>query len=200
LRATLAGYARNVAGTNASFDELLEAMRQSAAALRDAGVPFALGGGIAVWARGGPESEHDLDLFVKPEDAERALEALAEAGLRQERPPEGWLYKAWCGGVMVDVIFEPNGITVNDGFFERAEELEVDAVRLLVMPLEDVLVTKLLSMREHEVDYESVVEIARTVREQIDWEDVRRRTNGSPYAKAFFTLVDELGLTGTSAR
>jgi predicted nucleotidyltransferase len=101
---------------------------------------------------------------------------------------------------MVDLIFERNGITVDDAFFQRAEELEVDAVRLLMMPLEDVLVTKLLSMREHEIDYESVVEIARTVREQINWEDVRRRTNGSPYAKAFFTLVDELGLTGVSAR
>jgi hypothetical protein len=62
-------------------------MRQAAAALQDAGVPFALGGGIAVWARGGPESEHDLDLFVKPEDAERALEAVADAGLRPEKPP-----------------------------------------------------------------------------------------------------------------
>jgi hypothetical protein len=87
LRATLAGYARKVARTNASFHELLEAMRQAAAALQDAGVPFALGGGIAVWARGGPESEHDLDLFVKPEDAERALEAVADAGLRPEKPP-----------------------------------------------------------------------------------------------------------------
>jgi predicted nucleotidyltransferase len=185
-------------GTNANFEELLEAMRRAAAALRNAGVPFVLGGGLAVWARGGPESEHDLDLFVKPEDAERALEALAEAGCRPEKPPEGWLYKAWCDDVMVDLIFEPNGVTVDDEFIARAEELEVNAVRLPVMRLEDVLVTKLLSMREHEVDYESVLEIARTVREQIDWDEVRRRTNGSPYAKAFFTLVDELGLTGTS--
>jgi predicted nucleotidyltransferase len=200
LRPALAGYVRGVAGTNANFQELLLTMRQAAAALQDAGVPFALGGGIAVWARGGPASEHDLDLFVKPEDAERALAALAEAGCRPEKPPEGWLYKAWCGDVMVDLIFEPNGITVDDGFFKRAEELEVDAVRLPVMRLEDVLVTKLLSMREHEVDYESVLEIARTVRERIDWDDVRRRTNGSPYAKAFFTLADELGLTGAAAR
>jgi hypothetical protein len=40
-----------------------------------------------------------------------------------------------------------------------------------------------------------VLEIARNVREQIDWDDVRARTNGSPYAKAFFTLVDELELS-----
>jgi hypothetical protein len=56
-------------------------------------------------------------------------------------------------------------------------------------------VTKLLAMREHEVDYDRVLEIARTVREQIDWDEVRDRTNDSPYAKAFFTLVDELGVS-----
>jgi hypothetical protein len=33
------------------------------------------------------------------------------------------------------------------------------------------------------------------VREQIDWDDVRKRTDGSPFAKAFFTLVDELGVS-----
>jgi hypothetical protein len=37
--------------------------------------------------------------------------------------------------------------------------------------------------------------MARTVREQIDWDEVRERTRESPYAKAFFTLVDELGVS-----
>jgi hypothetical protein len=60
---------------------------------------------------------------------------------------------------------------------------------------EDVLVTKLLALREHELSYDSVLEVARTVREQVDWDEVRRRTEQSPYAKAFFTLVDELGIT-----
>jgi hypothetical protein len=55
-------------------------------------------------------------------------------------------------------------------------------------------VTKLNALREHELDYESVVEMARTVREQVDWEQVRRRTEDSPYANAFFTLVEELGI------
>ena len=58
-----------------------------------------------------------------------------------------------------------------------------------------MLVTKLLAMREHSVDYEPVLEIARSVREQIDWDEVRKRTDDWPYAKAFFTLVDELELS-----
>jgi predicted nucleotidyltransferase len=181
--------------TDVSFDELLETLKRVAAALRDGDVPFVLGGGIAIWARGGPESEHDLDLFVKPEDAERALEALAQAGLRPEKPPENWLYKAWDGDVMVDLIFEPSGVTIDDDFIESAPDTEVQAVRMRVLRPEDVLVTKLLAMREHEVDYESVLEIARSVREQIDWDEVGKRTEGSPYAKAFMTLVDELELS-----
>jgi predicted nucleotidyltransferase len=178
--------------TDASFEELLESLKRVSAALREADVPFVLGGGVATWARGGPETEHDLDLFLKPEDAERALQVLADAGLRPEKPPEDWLYKAWDGEVMVDLIFNPTGITVDDQFIEGAPDTEVHAVRMRVLRPEDVLVTKLLAMREHEVDYESVLEIARAVREQIDWDEVRRRTEGSPYAKAFLTLVEEL--------
>jgi predicted nucleotidyltransferase len=177
------------------FEDLLDALKHAAAALREADVPFVLGGGLAVWARGGPETEHDLDFFLKPEDAERALEALAKAGFRTEKPPEGWLYKAWRNEIMVDLIFEPTGVTVDDEFVERADEAEVSAVRMRVMGPEDVLVTKLLAMREHQVDYESVLEIARAVREQIDWDDLRRRTEGSAYAKGFLTLVDELGVS-----
>ena len=51
-------------------------MKRAAAALRDAEVPHLLGGGLAAWARGGPPTEHDVDFFVRAEDAERALEAL----------------------------------------------------------------------------------------------------------------------------
>jgi predicted nucleotidyltransferase len=185
-----------VAESQVAFDDLLETLKHAAALLREAGVPFVLGGGIAIWARGGPESEHDLDLFVKPEDADQGLEALAAGGFRPEKPPEQWLYKAWDGDVMVDLIFEPSGVTIDDEFIERAPEIEVYAVQMRVLRPEDVLVTKLLAMKEHEVDYESVLEIARAVREQIDWDEVRERTDGSPYAKAFFTLVDELEVSG----
>ena len=171
---------------------MLETLKKSAAVLRDADVPFLLGGGLAAWARGGPESEHDLDLMVKPEEAERAVEALAEASFRVENPPEEWLYKAWDDDVLVDVIFEPSGGPVDDGMFERAEELDVHAMTMRVMALEDVMVTKLLSLREHEVDYDSVLEIARALREQIDWDEVWRRTNHSPYARALFYLVEQL--------
>lgn len=181
-------------GSAPDFTEIETTLKKAAQALRDAGVPFLLGGSLASWARGGPESTHDLDLMVKPQDAERALEALVGAGMRAEDPPEEWLYKAWDGDVLVDLIFGPSGQPIEDAVFDRAEDLNVYAVPMQVMSLEDVFVTKLTAMREHEMDYESVVQMARPVREQVDWNDVRERTNGSPYAAAFFTLGEELGI------
>jgi predicted nucleotidyltransferase len=186
-----------VPGEETEFGALLATLKKVAGLLRDAEIPFLLGGGLAAWARGGPESEHDLDLMLKQPDAERALEVLDAAGLRTERPPEGWLYKAYDGDVLVDLIFVATGQPIAADVFERAEELNVNAVPIQVMSLEDVFVTKLAALREHELDYESVVQMARPVREQVDWEAVRARTGDSPYAQAFFTLVEELGIVET---
>ena len=173
---------------------LLETVRLAVAAMRDAGVPFMLGGSFAAWARGGPLPQNDLDLMVKPVDAERALQALAAAGMRTERPPEEWLVKAWHGDVMVDVIFHPAGLELTDEVLARADEISVMAIATPVMALEDMLQTKLISLNEHALDYRGLLAIARALREQIDWEGLYARTSGSPFAKAFFTLVRELGI------
>ena len=174
------------------FDEMLPSLKKAAAALRDAEIPFVLAGGIATWARGGPETDHDVDFVLRPADADRALEVLEDAGMRPERPPEPWLYKAFDGEVMIDLIFSPAGLQVTDEVIERSDLLEVWAVPMRVMRPEDILVTKLSAMTEHTIDYSGCLEIARSLREQIDWDAVRRRTDSSPFAKAFFTLVEAL--------
>lgn len=176
------------------FEALLEAMKKAGGALKEADIPFVLGGGLACWARGGPKTEHDVDFLVKPQDAERAQQALAQAGMRTERPPEGWLLKAYDDGVLIDLIFDPKGGTIDDDVFSRAEDLEVHAMRVKVAPLEDVLVQKLLALSEQQPDFSSVLELARSLREQVDWDDVRERTKDSPFAQAYFTLLEELDI------
>ena len=68
---------------NAGFDDIEQTLKRSAAALKEADVPFMLGGSLAVFARGGPESCADLDLIVKPDDAQRALDVLLGMGMRR---------------------------------------------------------------------------------------------------------------------
>jgi hypothetical protein len=177
-----------------TFDALEATLKRAVAALREAQVSFLVAGSLATWARGGPETRHDLDFIVKPEEAERALDALGEKGMRPERPPEEWLYKAWDGDVLVDLIFEPRGLSVTDEVIERGDDIHVLGITLPVMAIEDVLATKLLALGEHRVDYSDILEMVRALREQIDWGTLRARTRGSPYAAAFFVLVEELGV------
>ena len=176
------------------FSDLEHTLKKAAAALRDADVDFLLGGSLASWARGGPETLHDLDLMIKPEDVERSLAALREAGMRSEDPPEEWLVKAWDGDVLVDLIFSPKGIPMSDEVIARGEVRSVLGMELRVMALEDVLVTKLMALNEHALRYESLLPIARALREQVDWDDVRARTAASPFARAFFVMLEGLGI------
>jgi hypothetical protein len=175
-------------------------MKKAVAALREADIPFLLGGSLAVWARGGPEARHDLDFVIKPEDADRALAVLEAVGMRPEKPPEEWLHKAWDGDVLIDIIFAPRGLEVTDEVIERGELLHVVGITIPVMSIEDVLATKLMALHEHELDYTSVLRIARAVREQIDWASLRARTHDSPYATAFFVMCEELGIVPADAR
>lgn len=177
-----------------SLDAIAGALRAAVPTLRDANVPFALGGSFAAWARGGPKPFNDLDLMIKPADAERALRELDAAGMRTEHPPEEWLLKAWHGEVLIDLIFNPAGLEITDEVFARADLLALFAIETPVLALEDMLQTKLLALNERSLDYSALLGIARSVREQIDWRELEARTSASPYARAFFTLTKELGV------
>jgi hypothetical protein len=192
------GNSKAMSSHTAEFEALVEALKVSVATLRERGIQFMVGGSVAVWARGGPEPHNDLDLMVKPTDADAALAALEEAGLRPEHPPEEWLVKAWHGDVLIDLIFCPAGVELTDEVFARADVISLMAVSTPVMALEDVLVTMLCAVDEHSLDYSRLVLIARTLREQIDFSQLRNRTATHPYAAAFFTLVEALGVAPAS--
>ncbi|MDQ4071009.1 MAG: nucleotidyltransferase, partial [Actinomycetota bacterium] len=176
------------------LDAMIATLKRTAAALRDAGVPFAVAGGMAVWARGAPVRDTDVDVVVTKGDLPRAVAVLEEAGMKTVDPPEEWLAKAHDGDVTVDIIVAPSGIEITPDVLGRAEELEVEAVAMPVLPIEDVLVTQLLSMTERHMTYEGLIETARAVREQVDWDGVRRRTDHDPFARAFFTITEGLGI------
>jgi putative nucleotidyltransferase-like protein len=181
-------------GDDERFEGLLQALRAAVPALHQAGIPFLLGGSMAAWAYGGPEPVKDLDLMVREQDAERALQVLTAAGFRPERPPEEWLLKAWWGDVLVDVIFAPRGLPIDEEVLARGQERSLCALRVPVMALEDVLTTKLRSLDEHQLDMAYLLQIVRAIREQVDWDEIRRRTSDWPYAAAFLTLVERLGV------
>jgi hypothetical protein len=177
------------------LEALIETAKRAIAALEAERVPHLLGGGLGCWALGGPPSSNDIDLMLRRDDAERALAALEGAGFRGERPPEQWLLKAWEQEVLIDLIFEPSGLSISDAVLERGTTVGIGGMDVRVMDLDDIFVTKLMSIDEHACDYEGHLAIARALREKLDWSRLREETAASPFAAAFFTLADGLGIT-----
>jgi hypothetical protein len=127
----------------------------------------------------------------------RALDALGAAGFTADTDaPEDWLAKVWDRGNLVDLIFRLSGEPVTEEILGRVDAVEVGSVQMPVLSATDLVVTKLLTYRDHYADFGSSLPMVRALREQVDWAEVRRRTGHSPFAEAFLLLADRLGLTG----
>jgi hypothetical protein len=171
---------------------LREALKRVAVALKRTGIPFALIGGYAVWARGGPEPDHDVDFMVAATDADKTAALLQEAGFTVEYPPEDWLFKVFTDDSMVDVIFRDSGDAAERAVVEEADELEVLSVEMPVLSATRLMVQKLNAMDEHLCDFAVMLPVARALREQVDWDRVRAGTAENDFAVAFLFLLDRL--------
>jgi hypothetical protein len=173
---------------------LRESLKRVAVTLKEADIPFALGGSYACWARGGPEPVHDVDFMLQEEDVPRAVEVLAAAGLRPVDPPEDWLTKVFDGEVLVDLIHHPVGRAVTPEMLQRSSEMSVDSVRMPVMDATDWFEMTLLALEERYCDLARVLPMIRAMREQVDWDQVRRSTAASPFAEAALLVAARLNL------
>lgn len=177
-------------------DEIRDLLKRTAVALKQGDVPFALCGGYAAWVRGAPEPDHDADFLVPEVEADRAAKVLADAGLEVQEPPEDWLVKVVTGNSFVDVLWRTCGHPVESELIERSETLPVLSVQMPVLTATDILVTKLLALDEHYCDFARLLPVARALREQVDWETVRREVDGNDFAVVFLQLLGRLGVVG----
>ena len=127
----------------------LEVLAETVETLDEEGLPYVLIGGIASAVLGRPRWTHDIDVFVKPEDARRVLEVLAERGFGVEETFADWLFKGFKKEVLVDVIFRVYKIYLDDEMISRAVMAEFKGRRVRIVPPEDLLVMKALVADEH---------------------------------------------------
>jgi hypothetical protein len=173
---------------------LIQTLKRAAFQLKEAGIPFALAGSFAVYARGGEAVDHDIDFLIKEEDAERVLTALVEVGFRGEVPPEGWLVKVWEEDRLIDLIYRPVQRPVTDQTLADTDMMSVNAVHMPVLSATELMIHKVLTWSPHYCDFGRGLPMARSLREQIDWARVHRETAQSPFAYAFLVLLDRMGV------
>jgi len=147
------------------------------AILSEAKVPYLLGGAYALAHYTGiARHTKDLDLFLRPADAPRALATLAQAGYRTEITFSHWLGKAFSGDDFVDVIFSSgNGLCpVDDEWFAHAVPLEGGGTALLC-PVEEIIWQKAFIMERERFDGADVNHLLRACGPTLNWDRLLRR-------------------------
>jgi hypothetical protein len=147
-------------------------------ALGDSGVPFLVGGAVAVAAYCGiRRNTKDLDLFVCERDANRTLDVLAKVGFRTEARFPHWLFKAYAEEHFVDVIFNAgNGeVPVDAEWFEYAVPAVVFGVPVAVCPVEETIWSKGFVMERERFDGADVAHLLLARASTLDWHRLLRR-------------------------
>jgi hypothetical protein len=146
--------------------------------LKNAGVPYLVGGAFALARFTGIErNTKDFDIFVRREDIDRTLVALADDTCRTEMAFPHWLAKAFCGDDFVDIIFSSgNAVSnVDDEWFEHAPEEMVLGMPAKLSPAEEMIWSKAFIMERERYDGADVMHLILRCGEQLDWPRLLRR-------------------------
>ena len=157
-----------------------EVLKETVEVLDDAAIPYAFIGGLAATGFGRPRWTHDIDIFVRPEDAAKVLDALAAKGFETERTNLAWLYKGFKNQVLVDVIFfSSGGFFLDEEMLQRAETREFQGQRVRLVPPEDLLIMKAVVHDEegprHWHDALGII-----MGTNLDWDYLERRASRAP--------------------
>jgi hypothetical protein len=158
--------------------ETIAFYREAMDAFDEAGVPFLVGGAYA-YARYTGIARHtkDFDVFVRPGDFDRAMEAFVRKGWQTERTFVHWLGKGYRGEDFVDVIFSSgNGVArVDELWFENAVEEVVLERPVRLVPAEEMIWSKSLIMERERFDGADVLHVLHSRAEDLDWERMLSR-------------------------
>ena len=149
-----------------------DAHRRALAVLQEQGFEPMVGGAYALKTHTGIwRDTKDLDLFLRKDHIERALEALDREGYRTEFTDPLWIAKAFRGAYFIDLIFSSgNGIaTVDDLWRRRAETCEVLDREALVVPAEEMIWSKAFIQERERFDRADIHHLLRAKGAQMDW-------------------------------
>jgi predicted nucleotidyltransferase len=157
-------------------EDFHQTLDEAIAAMRDADVRFLIIGGIASAVMGRDRGTRDVDLFVRPEDARRALAGLDAAGFETKIAFPHWLYKGFKRDVLVDVIFRSSkDVLLDDEMLRRAQQREFRGRMLPIAPPEDLMIMKAVAADEDTPRYwyDALGIIAHA--DGLDWDYLVRR-------------------------
>jgi hypothetical protein len=140
--------------------------------LQETNIPFLVGGAFAFSHYSHvPRDTKDIDVFVKPDDCSRVLDAFERQGFQTEIPFPHWLGKIRGGEHFMDVIFNSgNGIArVDELWFDHAQKTNLLGLIVRLCPVEEMIWSKAFIQERERFDGADVLHLLRETGPSLDW-------------------------------
>ena len=147
-------------------------------ALQEEGVPFTVGGGVALYFHVGVSRPlKDLDLFVTPRHVAPALQTLQRAGFSTTLKHPEWLGQALLDGHQTDVIFGLGNwlASVDELWLARSEPRVFLDLSVRLAPPEEMIWSKAFICARERYDAADVFHYLLRLGHRIDWGHLLRR-------------------------
>jgi hypothetical protein len=149
--------------------------REVLARLEEVCLPFTISGAVALQQHTGIcRFTKDLDIFLRPADANVALPILANQGFVCEVRDPVWLAKAHRDGFFVDLItgMSNGAITVDASWIQRSHWATVLGVKTRVLAPEELIASKLFITRRERFDGADIAHVIYALRGRLDWQRI----------------------------
>lgn len=142
-------------------------------------VPFVVVGGLAMLEYGRTRVTKDIDFLVYKQDAIKLLDQLKLLGYRTQRTDDNWVYHAFKGGQIIDILFalgkgflgDPDGVVLTDEVLARGRPVSLDGAVFPVASPEDLIHSKILVSwkQTRQEDFQDLLLIIRNAK-HLDWD------------------------------
>jgi predicted nucleotidyltransferase len=143
-------------------------------------IEYGLIGGVAAFTHGRPRPTQDIDIFVRPEDADNTLEVLKEFGFETNRFNPSWIFKAYKENVLIDIIFRSEGnLYFDEEMSKHTQSVHYHGRPVRVVSPEDFIIIKAAAHSEegHHHWHDALAVLSQA---QVDWEYLLHRARKAP--------------------
>jgi hypothetical protein len=140
-------------------------------------LPYQVGGTVAVnFYTGLNRPTKDLDIFCKPSDFPKIMQAFTQNGFKSHVEDERWLSKVIKGKYYLDIVFNsPSGHgPVTDEWFKESVEGKILGQQVKILSPTELIYSKAFIQGRYKYDGADVAHLILLKNKQIDWKRLLR--------------------------